>query len=242
MIKNYAKKIFADWINADWELTVQLAEKNPSAKFLDLGCGDGILTKQVADKIGTKNISVMDWLKPDIKGVKYFTGDFNKPLPFKDNSFDVILSHYSIEHLYNTGLFISECYRILKKGGYIIVTTDNMSAWANVASLIMGWQPFTTTMGVGKRALGNPMALRAGDFLGGGAEIENLEAWRLAGEYSHNKVLAYQMLHDAFVEYGFQIDKIYGVGYPPFYGRLSKFFCSLDPRHAHLLVMKAWKK
>jgi len=106
---------------------------------------------------------------------------------------------------------------------------------------VMGWQPFSTTMGVGKRALGNPLALRAGDFMGG-AEIENLEEWRLAGKYSHNKVLAYQMLKDAFTEYGFKDVRVFGVGYVPFYGAVSKFFCSIDPRHAHLLVMKASKK
>jgi ubiquinone/menaquinone biosynthesis C-methylase UbiE len=46
-------------------------------------------------------------------------------LPFKDNSFDVIISIETIEHLKNTGLFLSQIKRVLKPNGLLILSTPN---------------------------------------------------------------------------------------------------------------------
>lgn len=47
------------------------------------------------------------------------------PLPFKDESFDCVVSFQVIEHIEDDRRLISEIYRVLRKGGRFIVTTPN---------------------------------------------------------------------------------------------------------------------
>ena len=42
-------------------------------------------------------------------------------LPFKDNSFDVVLCNHVLEHIVNDSLAMSEVFRILKKDGWAIL-------------------------------------------------------------------------------------------------------------------------
>lgn len=237
LLKKYAFFIFSKaWTQEENQIFLSFIKKKPGSSLVDLGCGDGRLTLLFAEKakastaIGVESGKIKRFINN--KKIKIVSANLNHPLPFKDNSFDIVISHFSLEHLYNIDVFIKETRRILKKGGYTLVATDNLASWPNILSLIMGWQPFTTTYGVASKPLGNPFAV-GGDF-----QVEEGDS---IGELSHNKVLAYQMLGDAYREYGFKVKFITGVGYFPFYGFLSRFFCKIDTRHAHLLIMKAYK-
>jgi len=58
-------------------------------------------------------------------------------LPFKDRNFDIILGFEMIEHLTNPQKFIEEAYRVLKKGGLLIISTPNKSLFSpNISPLI----------------------------------------------------------------------------------------------------------
>jgi len=46
-------------------------------------------------------------------------------LPFKDSSFDTVVSMETIEHLVDLRKFLNEVFRILKKDGYFICSTPN---------------------------------------------------------------------------------------------------------------------
>lgn len=237
VIKSYAHKVFSDWSNHDTEAMLALLEKSES--LVDLGCGDGKLTKLCAKKAKAKIIVGLDSL-PVKNNFRIVKGNLNKKFPFKSNQFDAAISHYSLEHLYNTGMFISETKRILKRGGYTIVATDNLSNWPTILGLIFGFQPFSMACGIAKHAIGNPLAIRA-NF---GEVVSDREIdldWRISGEWSHNKVLAYQAIVDAYKEYGFEIEKIVGIGYFPFWGVLSKIFANIDKRHAYCIIIKARK-
>ncbi len=48
-----------------------------------------------------------------------------KPLPFNDDSFDLIISDYTFEHIDNPAEVSREFRRILKKGGWICARTPN---------------------------------------------------------------------------------------------------------------------
>lgn len=64
----------------------------------------------------------------DLSNLEYITTDLNSPLaevkadicdlPFKDNTFDVILCNHVLEHIPDDTTAMQELYRVLKKGGW----------------------------------------------------------------------------------------------------------------------------
>lgn len=91
-------------------------------KILDLGCGDG-LNISVLWKMGIKNVVGVDISKDLIKKAKilnpknkFYQGRASK-LPFKDNSFDVVLVDSVFHHLMSYPKPITEIKRILKDSG-----------------------------------------------------------------------------------------------------------------------------
>jgi 2-polyprenyl-3-methyl-5-hydroxy-6-metoxy-1,4-benzoquinol methylase len=68
----------------------------------------------------------------------------NQKLPFKDGTFDVVVSLDVIEHLWNTELYLSEMQRVLKRGGYAILTTPNYNYYKyRVMHLLGNFEKFT---------------------------------------------------------------------------------------------------
>jgi SAM-dependent methyltransferase len=47
-------------------------------------------------------------------------------LPFKDGAFDVVLSMEGIEHFEHQAGFVRECARVLRAGGWFVLTTPNV--------------------------------------------------------------------------------------------------------------------
>lgn len=81
---------------------------------LHLGCGPHI-------KPGWQNLD----LEPGFGGIRF---DLTRPLPHGDNSADVIFSEHFIEHLTREQAvrFLKECYRVLKPGGTLRLTTPDL--------------------------------------------------------------------------------------------------------------------
>ena len=48
--------------------------------------------------------------------------DFPEALPFKDDSFNLIIASNVLEHVPNTGRLLTECTRVLKPGGQLVAT------------------------------------------------------------------------------------------------------------------------
>ena len=51
-----------------------------------------------------------------------------EPLPYQDNSFDIIYSKSVLEHLYYPEKYIKEAYRVLKPGGIILTLVPDWEA------------------------------------------------------------------------------------------------------------------
>lgn len=127
-------------IEEDNAVMDKLLHSNPNARFLDIGCGDGERTMRWARCIGTKDITGVD-AKDFGQPFKLVEGNIDGGLPFKDNSFDVVITHHVIEHVSNTDRFVTEIYRVLKPGGYTGITTPNMAAGKVILELIINRQP-----------------------------------------------------------------------------------------------------
>jgi SAM-dependent methyltransferase len=221
----------------DHEAMLSLLE--PADSMLDLGCGTGELTQLWASKVNPHRTIGVDTIGTT-DDFDIVHANLNAELPFQDGEFNCVISHYSLEHLYNTELFIAEIYRVLQEDGYTVIATDNLSSWPNIASLLLGYQTFSTPITIQGRVVGNPFALRT--TIGNVHDSELDTAWRSDSEFTHNKVLAYRTLIDAYRACGFTVEKVIGIGYFPFGGTTSKILATIDVRHAHFLILKARKR
>jgi predicted SAM-dependent methyltransferase len=84
-------------------------------RTLNLGCG--------SSTYGTDRV--------DFKKTSTTTSiwDLELGIPFDDGTFNEVYSRNLLEHLSNVGFHLTECYRVLKKGGVVDITTDNASCW-----------------------------------------------------------------------------------------------------------------
>jgi ubiquinone/menaquinone biosynthesis C-methylase UbiE len=116
---------------------------NKSAKtFLDVGCGRGYWANRVHDetKLKVTGCDVLEHV--DIKGA-YVQGSMEK-LPFKDNSFDIVFSSHTIEHIRNLPKAISELKRVAKK--QVIIVTPCQRYYYYTLDLHLNFFPLESYM------------------------------------------------------------------------------------------------
>jgi ubiquinone/menaquinone biosynthesis C-methylase UbiE len=75
------------------------------------------------------------------RGLNIINGDIEERLPFKNNSFDCILCISTIEHIYNTYGLVKEVKRVLKKNGFAIFLTCNITSFHNRLMMLLGEKP-----------------------------------------------------------------------------------------------------
>jgi ubiquinone/menaquinone biosynthesis C-methylase UbiE len=68
-------------------------------------------------------------------------------LPLKNEKYDIVYHNDVIEHVKKVHLFLSEQYRVLKRGGVLLFTTPNLLRVANVVKILTGSLGFPTTLG-----------------------------------------------------------------------------------------------
>jgi SAM-dependent methyltransferase len=94
----------------------------------DLGTGRGhslpLLPQKVKIKIALDNCPEMVELsRKQIQDVRFIVGDACY-LPLKQNQFDLLLCVGVLEYIHEMESLIDQCHRILRKGGYLIITNS----------------------------------------------------------------------------------------------------------------------
>jgi len=229
-MRKLLKKMYAAAGNLNHKNIINFFEKNNRAKFLDLGCDDGVATIMMANKISTKKVYGVEIVKKQIalaqkKGILVEEFNLNDRFIYKDESFDVVHANQVIEHLYNSDNFISEIYRILKPNGYAIISTENASSWCNIFASIMGWEIFSlTNFSSKKQGIGNPFSLHRD------AEVY-LDSW------NHVRIYNIRGLKEYLEAFGFKVEGVRGAGYFP----LPSFLGNIDKTHCHFMTFKIRK-
>ncbi|MBK9091425.1 MAG: class I SAM-dependent methyltransferase [Anaerolineae bacterium] len=104
-----------------------------SAAILDVACGDGFYVHSLASDFALVGGDVsIDGIRRSEKwrGLKLYQGDFCN-LPFRDASWDSILALDVLEHLHSPQKALAEAYRVLKPGGYFILSVPNAGSFGN---------------------------------------------------------------------------------------------------------------
>lgn len=213
---------------------LSLFEPNPEARLLDVGCGDGEFTLQVAEKIGTSSVFGIDVLKENVKqaegrGITCFQADLDEArFPFEDESFDAVCANQIIEHLSKTDAFVKEIYRVLRPGGYAVISTPNLAALQCLVFLLFGWQPLPAHVSDESTRMGSPMTRSA------------CQDERMPGSH-HRRVFTLRALEEFLEHHRFDVEKVRASGLFPFPAPIARPVCALSKRHATNLAIKAHK-
>lgn len=112
-----------------WQETINNIVDVQNKRVIDIGCGGGIYTKELA-LMGAANVIGLDFSKEILQAAKENCSSFPNisfihsdahNIPFPDETFDIVISRAVIHHLQDIPTFLSEASRILKKDGMLIL-------------------------------------------------------------------------------------------------------------------------
>lgn len=116
------------------EELLQWAQVQQAENILDVGCGIGGSSLYLAQKFNANatgiTLSPVQASRASERAVEFGLQDRTNfqvadalNMPFEDNSFDLVWSLESGEHMPDKQKFLQECYRVLKPGGKLILVT-----------------------------------------------------------------------------------------------------------------------
>lgn len=99
------------------------------ADILDLGCGNGSFIAQYRGR--RWNLSGIDLSESGIEiarrsfeGITFYSGDVTgNPEGLAEESFDVVICLEVVEHVYHPRHLARNCFRLLRAGGHLIIST-----------------------------------------------------------------------------------------------------------------------
>lgn len=160
--------------------------------ILDIGLGYGVVTYHLSKK-GFKVVAtehplafrrpLKNWLNS--LDITIVFNRLEEGLPFKNESFDLIVFCDVIEHLKGEVVegVLREIYRCLKKGGHVVLSTPNLARFSNILRLSLG------------KGINPPLVPE-----------------KICGVYGHVREFCVQELKDIISKVGFKIKQVqYGV-------------------------------
>jgi len=118
-----------------------LRERCPSGTVIDAPCGSGAFTRRLVEdaySIQALDLVSLPTVPVSSRRVNAVVADMDAPLPYQTATADAIVSIEGIEHIRRPWDFIGECARVLKPGGWLLLSTPNIS------SLRSRWRWFWT--------------------------------------------------------------------------------------------------
>ena len=133
-------------LNHSWYVTVkQQLPTEFNGKILEIGCGRGDFSIYLANKYPNATVLGTDFSESAIAAAKTkianathgnldFKQENAEQLTFDDQTFDLIISCETMEHVFHPQYMANEIHRVLKSGGKCILTTENY-----FNGLILSW-------------------------------------------------------------------------------------------------------
>ncbi len=94
--------------------------RRPGARALDASCGDGMTGTLLASYGHQVTLhDLEDWRDPRARPLPFTLGDLCQGLPMESESFDLVFSYNTFEHLTDPAQALAELLRLTKKGGVL---------------------------------------------------------------------------------------------------------------------------
>jgi len=129
------------WRTAENSAAFLLPKLTPDKTLLDVGCGPGTVTIDLARVLSSGHVTGIDISKEvieiareslkvsDVRNVD-FNVDNVYDLSFADNSFDVVYAHQVLQHLSNPVGALEEMRRVLREGGLLAVRDSDYGVFS----------------------------------------------------------------------------------------------------------------
>lgn len=149
------------------KFTVEQTGVRAGSKALDVCCGTGMMTIELAKKVGPQgevigldiNEEMLETARRHIKGSPYenaihFVKGNAMELPYPDNTFDCVTIGFGLHNVTDMRRVLAESIRVLKPG-HSLVCLDfgkpTVPVFKQIYELYFGkWVPFLTKLGVGQ--------------------------------------------------------------------------------------------
>ncbi|MCJ1300152.1 hypothetical protein MMC08_002946 [Hypocenomyce scalaris] len=119
--------------------------------ILDVGCGPGSITVDLAKKVPTGHIVGLDYvsdpldkarslaISEGVSNTNFQVGDIHD-LPFPDNTFDIVHAHQVLQHVADPIQAFREMRRVIKQGGIVAVRESASLTWYPESEGISAWR------------------------------------------------------------------------------------------------------
>ncbi len=127
------------WRNAENSAAYLLAHLHPGMSLLDVGCGPGTITEDLARRVAPGAVVGVDGAagvvaeargrpaRADLPSISFEVADAYR-LPFEDGSFDVVHAHQVLQHLDDPVAALEEMRRVCRPGGIVAARDSDYPA------------------------------------------------------------------------------------------------------------------
>ena len=115
----------------------------PGKRVLDLGCRDGALSTTYLDGNHVVGVDIDDeaLAHAAASGLETRRADLDEPLPFDDETFDVVVAGEVLEHIHSPPALLAEARRVLRPGGTFVGSVPNGFRLKNRLVFVLGRHP-----------------------------------------------------------------------------------------------------
>lgn len=122
------------WRTAENSAGYLLPHLKPGMSLLDVGCGPGTITVDLAERVAPGRVAAVDQEQSVVEeaaaldtGIEFSVGDVYD-LGFADDTFDIVHAHQVLQHVPDPAAALEQMRRVCKPGGIVAVRDADYAA------------------------------------------------------------------------------------------------------------------